>query len=343
MSNSVLVVGNGFDIAHGRKTRYTDFLEWVKNAMEDTKGKDFAIIKERVPQCTDSSLLYYLLHEYRYDKRLSSWIDLEKEIKKYVHILDACIDKYNYRTNRDIYLYIKDYSLSEELIIQCSKSLFVKKQSGLYYPMDHLITLSLGIEKERIFDILEVELEYLSQLLELYLIEIEPSLRNDISKLSVVSEIDPGYIISFNYTDTLEKLYGINRNQICYIHGSIIQNNIVLGYDDIDQETTDLIFKKYYRRLTCSTDIIERNRLREYDNFGMMRALDIYFFGHSLDVSDTDILKDLFDTSGNKYVYYYKDEDRATKIKNIISILGKDAAVEGLQSGTIKLLSTKDA
>ena len=28
--NNVLVIGNGYDIAHGLKTRYSDFIDWVK-------------------------------------------------------------------------------------------------------------------------------------------------------------------------------------------------------------------------------------------------------------------------------------------------------------------------
>ena len=27
---NILVIGNGFDLAHGLPTKYTDFLEWIK-------------------------------------------------------------------------------------------------------------------------------------------------------------------------------------------------------------------------------------------------------------------------------------------------------------------------
>ncbi len=30
MENNILVLGNGFDIAHGLKTKYEDFMDWVR-------------------------------------------------------------------------------------------------------------------------------------------------------------------------------------------------------------------------------------------------------------------------------------------------------------------------
>lgn len=39
-----------------------------------------------------------------------------------------------------------------------------------------------------------------------------------------------GYYITFNYTHTLEKLYGIPSESILHIHGEVGKNNLVLGY-----------------------------------------------------------------------------------------------------------------
>lgn len=38
--------------------------------------------------------------------------------------------------------------------------------------------------------------------------------------------------ISMNYTHTLEKLYGINNDQILHIHGEVGKDNLLLGYPD---------------------------------------------------------------------------------------------------------------
>lgn len=37
--------------------------------------------------------------------------------------------------------------------------------------------------------------------------------------------------LSFNYTNTLEKLYGVRKNNICYIHGDAsINNQLIFGH-----------------------------------------------------------------------------------------------------------------
>lgn len=35
MEHNILVIGNGFDLAHGLNTRYDDFMAYIKRAAED--------------------------------------------------------------------------------------------------------------------------------------------------------------------------------------------------------------------------------------------------------------------------------------------------------------------
>lgn len=37
---NILLIGNGFDLAHGLPTKYTDFLEFIKIMKEVKKNKD---------------------------------------------------------------------------------------------------------------------------------------------------------------------------------------------------------------------------------------------------------------------------------------------------------------
>ena len=43
-----------------------------------------------------------------------------------------------------------------------------------------------------------------------------------------------GLFITTNYTHTLEKLYGINRNNVLHIHGEVGADNLILGYPEGD-------------------------------------------------------------------------------------------------------------
>lgn len=50
---------------------------------------------------------------------------------------------------------------------------------------------------------------------------------------SIVQLIDPdGYFVTFNYTHTLEKVYGISNKHILHIHGEVGKNNLELGYPE---------------------------------------------------------------------------------------------------------------
>lgn len=49
---NILVVGNGFDIAHGLPTRYTDFLEFLKllKHQNDKKSQKWLLEKSKLPK-----------------------------------------------------------------------------------------------------------------------------------------------------------------------------------------------------------------------------------------------------------------------------------------------------
>ena len=76
-----------------------------------------------------------------------------------------------------------------------------------------------------------------------------------------IQEIHPDYVINFNYTNTCEQ-YGINVQDICYIHGSVQDNNMVFFtffsiVDNIIYKSLLIIIiffrKQYVLRSVCDT------------------------------------------------------------------------------------------
>lgn len=115
---NILVIGNGFDLAHGLPTKYTDFLEWIiaeykywetsKRRGDELPNKvkklpirlylspdkqskikiDTAIEKQiELWECIDNNLWfgYFLQCDMHGDE---NWIDFESEIKNVVKKLD---------------------------------------------------------------------------------------------------------------------------------------------------------------------------------------------------------------------------------------------------------------
>lgn len=65
------------------------------------------------------------------------------------------------------------------------------------------------------------------------------------------------------------------------------------------------------------------------DNYDAQSKLHyLYIFGHSLDVTDKDILKDLI-LNDNIYtiIYYFNKDDLGTKISNLVKVIGQDELI----------------
>jgi hypothetical protein len=70
-----------------------------------------------------------------------------------------------------------------------------------------------------------------------------------------------------------------------------------------------------------------------------------FFFGHSLDKSDKDYIKEVFDfmiakkTNKNKIVIVYHNEESKSKmLLNLLDILGKEDIVERMRNKNLLLL-----
>ena len=52
--------------------------------------------------------------------------------------------------------------------------------------------------------------------------------------------LENSYFINFNYTHTLQDMYGIPNNRICHIHGDIGSDELVLGHNKTYEELQDM-------------------------------------------------------------------------------------------------------
>ena len=169
-------------------------------------------------------------------------------------------------------------------------------------------------------------------------------------------------ILNFNYTSTCQKIYLKSRScDIDYIHGkaslksSIINNNMVLGIDEYlsekkrNKDLEFIAFKKYYQRIYKGTgckyqewvDDIKKeweSKSEEYKNsirkhiskkdLNNNNVHTLYIFGHSLDITDKDILRDLI-LNDNIYttIFYHNKEELGKKITNLVKVIGQDELI----------------
>lgn len=152
----------------------------------------------------------------------------------------------------------------------------------------------------------------------------------DIKCLTKRKFLHDDYFLTFNYTEVLEKQYGINAEKICHIHGN--QENPffggnVLGTIYLD-ENFNVFTKKSVKKAKVYVSEIYKNsgqRLEENIDFFMksIKADKIIVFGHSLGFLDRIYFDFLSKNTSNntEWIFYYFTEEDRKKAKETANSL----------------------
>lgn len=370
---NILIIGNGFDLAHKLPTKYTDFLDFLENVR---------ILKEEMPQNLeqlsdkiDENLRQYLFNsnssrldinskhqnyitemyelskdnlwitwfnqERKLNKTLGKyWIDFEAEISKVIQKIEStllelspieeCIDNYN-----ELRFELNKYPIF---------NLFINK----IYDIDK----SDEINMERITEKLHNDLNKLIRCFEIYLEDFVKNI--DISQLSLdIYNLNVDKILTFNYTNTYQKLYYTDVD--CdHIHGkadinnNIESDNMVLGIDDYLNEdekftnTNFIEFKKYYQRLIKGTNCDYKKWIDEINQTKSFTKHNVYIFGHSLASTDRDVLLDFMENEKTIITIYYNNSNQySDQICNLVHLIGPDKLNEWVHQAKPKIKFVK--
>lgn len=391
----ILILGNGFDLAHGLETTYVDFLRFVEsftnlvnNPVTQNSGEllnsDKSIYKYLNTLISQNRELYNELNQLLIDniwiEYFSSrktyinenWIDFESEISKVIRSLDSDMTDKN---GNKLEITTEISHLSNEFLFSKYSKYSLESQSVRMF----LNGNSESITFKEIRDRLQFDLYKLIRALEIYLSDYIEKKELPF-KVKEMENIKPDHVLSFNYTATYQNNYDdmhIPKDKYDYIHGkteinhTLETNNMVLGineYLDNTRKETEIEFihfKKYYQRILKETgskyldwlsEIEKQNRnhderVRELkESIKRMRSTGdnghlaksnlenllkhspshhVYIFGHSLDVTDKDILKaficcDYVHTT----IYYHDNDTRARQIANLVKVIGPDELIK---------------
>lgn len=269
------------------------------------------------------------------------WIDFEKGI---ADVIEAFRSLFDHIAPNFAFMWLKDRK--KEFI--CSKFDFYynlinsthlngasreqTKEVKKEYCIEKLFgSKIIEVDRRKIISKLYDELREFAKLLQLYL-EIfveEPLIKMEEQTHFPVENIywNVDRIISFNYTSTFEYLYDRCSNVATgHVHGTVLKD-IVLGvnpdkYDEIDNLDTAFIqFKKYYQRVFLKADESYLKNETLYEDGS--KSIELYISGHSLDVTDSDILKDWITRADQIVIYYHNESAVGGYIENLISMFGK--------------------
>ena len=324
--NRIILIGNGFDLAHGLKTGYEDFINWYFDQLKkelsdclsptfenplckleiDTKYNEYEhwshfmyIHQYRIRDLKNLKLLEYIqgcshivVHKSNLLQRLimsinsKGWVDIESD---YYELLKDCLGHHH---NLVIKLHNQLNYLQEKLAeyLNLVQSLKTCDENRIYEYWDIM------------FDDAKVE-DIAVSAQERFPYEIRSK-----GKIPISDTI----LLDFNYTRTTNKYH----NKIVHIHGSLDNpQTMIFGYgDELDEDYKRLsnIKDNRYLRNIKSIRYLESGNYRDLLRFINAAPYQIYIMGHSCGNSDRTLLNTLFEHENCvsiKPFYYQKDEE----------------------------------
>ena len=307
MLSRLVVIGNGFDLAHGLHTKYSDFMEYLCSYEKEPEiiYDRFVRLDSVLPRDQEKHRFYDAISKYIPEQDLwssfeeaLSFLDYEQiQEDNSCYFLDYGDDNWRDSANHDF-----QYMIEEDLA-------FAKDIS--HYFSEWILHINTSVP---------------------------PVVSSNILNRNCL-------FLNFNYTDTLEKVYAIPASNILYIHGNALRgNNLILGHHDatLFQEKTIPAFNAAEEQGVYMEDIEEDFRLQEAreiikdyfrktykDTASIIRynqsffnslttVNEVYIFGHSLSEIDFDYFAEIKKNVPLTCQWYISYHDNMFNAQNLI-------------------------
>lgn len=384
MADTILILGNGFDIAMGRKTKYEEFIEFTNDLSSRKKYivnfRKFIKPYKKIKLSNYKDNLYLKFINENKDNLGENWSNLEIMIS---NLADAIMyfkensnDLFNHNVNESDKDYLRRLKNKLRRTNNAIAKIFVVEK---FYEFNSTKNWNL-LQRDDALEKLNTEfinqLDLLIELLEIYLSYIDfldfkvNKIKPSPTALDAVNGLSRSYVLNFNYTNTLGRLFHSFKERTHFIHGQINLgrpigqiNTMVFGIEDKEVNVnSDLIpYQKYYQRVVKETGnkfeefFIKRNYTVKNTSV-VGRAVptrvpvskNIVIFGHSVDPLDKEIFQKSFALAEEggypyRFIFTYFDEPaKRSIIKNLAIILGKEKLIELTGKRNIVFIKSDD-
>ena len=327
--NRLVIIGNGFDMAHGLKTSYMDFINWYWNQRVNsflnnhTNVSEDCLCRLVIRNKEEYNNWYLFLYQNRYffyntlSKERTFGSEVIQEIRQHPKVFSVeCCPFF-------------------ETILQS-----IETKGWVDIENDYYQTLKNSIDSPRCdYNVIELnkQLSFLQNKLVEYLKTIGTSeLKNDLNG-EIVENFNPAdfstegkkralrsigldnyelaelsnkpykqqklrpkrtMLLSFNYTGTA-KMYDGNNIELNFIHGDLEHpENIIFGYgDELDKNYQDILDKNNneFLRNVKSVKYLETRHYHELLEFLLSAPFQVLIMGHSCGNSDRTLLNTVFE------------------------------------------------
>ena len=334
--NRLILIGNGFDLAHGLKTSYVDFVNWyweewgrrLAGSSHKFEEDDFCSFAMNEQIGLDG---WYLVRGY-YFRNIN--LDVKEFVKRAKNDTDLCEFRYKSPFLEQINKQIESkrwVDVENEYYELLTQDLRVRSVNKIV-PSAKELNIHLGFLREKLIEYLKLQNEKEITLRKdiddkIYrpIKEEETDVANNIILPDFGLEPSNIMLLNFNYTSTPELYMGGHSNvTINYIHGRLDEpNSVIFGYgDELDKEFSRLkeLNDNEYLRYVKSINYLEADNYRRLLEFIESEPFQIVIMGHSCGNPDRTLLNTLFEHQNCISIkpYYYINDQQEDNYLEIV-------------------------
>lgn len=333
--NRLVIIGNGFDLAHGLKTRYKDFVKWywkqrILGLCFETSNESrdllcsLKLIREDFSPWSVFAYEHSFFQSYDDDEFEAIKDRFEKESLQFAVRKSALFESISRRIETIGWVDIENeyYKL---LVDNAGMSGVCKEiNEELFFLQNKLIEYLGMIQQTEKLDAVHVAMKE-DVCEEDISTQGNESIRNEINRTLGYKEkievkrkaykLQHTMILNFNYTKTAEQYCISEENMVMnHIHGSLDnKESIIFGYgDELDRNYTEMVERNENELLKHSKSIryLQTNHYRSLLNFIDGGLFQVCIMGHSCGNSDRTLLNTIFehDNCSSIKPYYYINE-----------------------------------
>lgn len=297
----LIIIGNGYDLAHNSKTSYENFSEWLCNKYQlGIKGNNELRFKLDIPTY-NGTFLNNLVNNNKYNINIKNVDESRKELFATM-LVNMIVD-----------LNDKKWSDFENDLGKLDWKKYIDKANkyyGNYCVPGSPVSYGTDLITSASRTIMDLFIGWIES------IHIDDVKKDYIDKkIGNISNND--YFLIFNYTNTVEKVFSIRKkDNLCYIHGAANNgDSIVVGHGDINKsggsnlDNDDDYIKEAEAALYKNTEQIFKNHQVFFDNvksdFCSSEYNEIYVYGWSCSDSDKYYLNKIINIVNNNYCTLY--------------------------------------
>ena len=312
-TNKLIIIGNGFDLAHGLNTSYKNFLDWYMCKMYNEFCKNNYYGDPLIEVTNAHNTNPYNLGKYP---------------ETSLEVLDFLKSNANYSVKYKSNFFNRIIGLFHENNWVDVERFYFRLLKGFFSNSDENFRVKAVLSLNKDFDFLIKQLgEYIKKINMEILEVVKLKADNTSSSFNKIfyNTSDKIKVLNFNYTETVQLQKYANDDDIIYIHGRVADeevNPIIFGYGDESDPV--------YQNIEDSGENLYLEHIKSFGYFKtgnynkLLSYIDsapyiVYIVGHSCGLSDRVLLNEIFEHSNCQKIdiFYHIKKDGSDNFKEI--------------------------